>query len=444
MSINNTSIEEGIIGTTDADVHQAPAASSSSSWLGRKRSFKMFVSVAVMFMAVAVIAIALSTGKRRVKAKEANSSLIVGGTKAIEGFPYMVAFRNSAGEHACGGSLIAKDVVLIAAHCYDLNEAILGLHTDVEVIGVKSILPHPDFDGNTTDVDFMLVFLEHAFTASNVEVVTLNSDPTFPLDGQEVTVMGWGSNQYYYGYNSDLLRKANMNIISNEECDASQGTWTFGFESYNNRITNDMMCATSRTSGGAPCDGDSGGPSIVSGGSAGADVQVGIISWSVDCASDTFPSVFARVSNKYNWIVFEVCKGSLYASESGFDCSPIASNPTFSPTDVETVWVDVANRPTYMPTDYVTWLGPGRVYGGCLKAACKEQWKATGVGNFYMGSYADYGCFHKGDNYYWGEGATSDDQINVEPSGQKERVKCGCYGDNCYYDENVKFDDALV
>ena len=46
--------------------------------------------------------------------------------------------------------------------------------------------------------------------------------------------------------------------------------------------------------------------------------------------------MYSRVSSAYKWIESEVCKGSLYASEAGFDCSnarynPVDSVPTVPP-----------------------------------------------------------------------------------------------------------------
>lgn len=45
-----------------------------------------------------------------------------------------------------------------------------------------------------------------------------------------------------------------------------------------------------------------------------------MVSWGIGCASDDFPGVYARVSSAYGWIKDEVCKGSKYASDAGFDC----------------------------------------------------------------------------------------------------------------------------
>lgn len=78
-----------------------------------------------------------------------------------------------------------------------------------------------------------------------------------------------------------------------------------------------MMCARAKTSDA--CQGDSGGPLVVTQGN-GQDIQVGVISWGISCAHPSFPGVYARVSRAHAWIEREVCKGSQYARQAGFDC----------------------------------------------------------------------------------------------------------------------------
>ena len=43
---------------------------------------------------------------------------------------------------------------------------------------------------------------------------------------------------------------------------------------------------------------------------------------------------------------------------------------------------------------------------------------------FYSGSFADYGCFSKGANLYWGVGGTEEQMAIADLGGLKERVWC--------------------
>ncbi|KAL3827305.1 hypothetical protein ACHAXA_005051 [Cyclostephanos tholiformis] len=130
---------------------------------------------------------------------------------------------------------------------------------------------------------------------------------------------------------TDVLMNVDVGYISNMECEATEGPRGM----YNGQIMEDMMCAMA--AGKDSCQGDSGGPLVIREDDADSDVQVGVISRGISCALDPFPGVFARVSHAYEWIQSEVCRGSEYASKTGFDCSSIPTNPPVSsPTNPST------------------------------------------------------------------------------------------------------------
>mmetsp|Transcript_7700 Transcript_7700/g.15981 ORF Transcript_7700/g.15981 Transcript_7700/m.15981 type:complete len:656 (-) Transcript_7700:106-2073(-) len=265
------------------------------------------------------------------------SPRIIGGSEAPSTrYPYAVSLQDRLG-HFCGGSLIAPDLVLTAAHCAggsydivvgreDLNDMSVG-----EKIGTLKEIKHPQYDDATTEFDFNLVVLEKEvdLAAHGVTLMSINSDGSVPSVGQEVTVMGWGDTVAADDVQllSTLLMEVTVKVISNEVCESSTGMIGGWMDSYEGQITEAMLCA--RDEGQDSCQGDSGGPLIIDGGSAGADVQVGVVSWGIGCASASFPGVYARISHVYDWIESQVCTQSAQPPSS-FNCngSPTPPSPT--------------------------------------------------------------------------------------------------------------------
>eukprot|EP00985_Skeletonema_marinoi_P019935 scaffold11609_cov121-Skeletonema_marinoi.AAC.2 len=260
-----------------------------------------------------------------VKERDLKNTRIIGGDEAVENrYGYAVSLSDDWG-HFCGGSLIARDVVLSAAHCDDQGKgnynAVVGRHSlddkDGQKLSVRKAMPHPDYDSDTTDNDFMLIFLKEA-ASDNINIVKLNTDAAIPNIGAPVTVMGWGdidpSDEQEL---SSELMEIEVNVISNDECDDSDGK----FGSYEDQITSNMLCAREEGGGEDSCQGDSGGPLVIKGTDQNGadDTQVGVVSWGIGCAEKDYPGVYARISSEMDWIKSEVCKGSKNPPTS-FDC----------------------------------------------------------------------------------------------------------------------------
>ncbi|KAL7496372.1 hypothetical protein ACHAWT_004528 [Skeletonema menzelii] len=300
----------------------------------------MFLSKAFLLL---LSTSAVSAGNLR-HAKRDLRTRIIGGDEAVEDrYAYAVSLSDSYG-HFCGGSLIAEDVVLSAAHCDSHGKgnyyAVVGRHahedTDGQELRVKKALPHPDYDGDTTDNDFMLIFLNESAN-SNV-FVKLNSDAATPEIGAAVTVMGWGdidpSDEQEL---SSELMEVEVNVITNEECELSDGE----FGSYEDQITSNMLCAREEGGGEDSCQGDSGGGLVIKGAdpSGADDLQVGVVSWGIGCASEDYPGVYARLSAQYDWIKSEVCKGSKNPPSS-FGCEDTESSTTQNDATISTATTD--------------------------------------------------------------------------------------------------------
>jgi trypsin len=168
----------------------------------------------------------LSAEVENSRAQEQADTRIIGGSEAVEDrFSYAVLLTNMM--TSCGGSLIAMDVVLTAAHCsMDLTRmsAFLGIH-DLknlveEAFAVREQVPHPEYNETLIVDNVMLVFLEGASTTENVITVKLNSSPSVPNVGQDVTVMGWGDLNINFMIPSEpsgVLTNINVSIIPKEE-----------------------------------------------------------------------------------------------------------------------------------------------------------------------------------------------------------------------------------
>ncbi|KAL7478263.1 hypothetical protein ACHAW6_004035 [Cyclotella cf. meneghiniana] len=248
----------------------------------------------------------------------AKTRIIGGSLASVSRFSYAVSLQDNWG-HFCGGSLIAPDVVLTAAHCIGGGEykAVIGrdnIYTSNtgDVVYKKREVAHPNYDSSTTENDFALVFLTRSTTA-NVGLARVNSQSSLPSVGQTVTVMGWGDVVAADDLMqlSEELRAVEVKTISNSDCEASSGRVNGVWDSYKNQIFDAMLCAADQSQDA--CQGDSGGPLVMKGSSSNGsgDTVVGLVSWGIGCASDIFPGVYSRVSRAYDWIKREVCSGSI-------------------------------------------------------------------------------------------------------------------------------------
>ena len=204
---------------------------------------------------------------------------------------------SSGNSPECGGSLIAPDTVLSAAHCSgSLSSVVIGrydfsdLSETYEDIPTASETKHPDYCGEQNDL--MIIKLS---TASSFSPIKLDENTETLSAGTDVTVMGWGATASD-GPDSSVLLEVEVDIVSNQECN----------EQYGGGITNDMLCAA--RAGKDSCQGDSGGPLIMKGSDAANDVLVGVVSFGNGCADPSYPGVYSRVSENIAWIKNEMSR----------------------------------------------------------------------------------------------------------------------------------------
>jgi trypsin len=264
-------------------------------------------------------------------------SRIVGGTAVpnVATYPWFVQGRG------CSGSLIAKDMVLTAAHCegfpFDSGVLLNSLtaYDDIRAgraskpaganepsvarfsNGARIQVPHPDYNSNSEANDYMLVKLQGA--VPNAQLVELNFDDNFPAPNQELRVIGVGTTSAN-GPASDVLLQVDVNYVSNNQCNNLYGQGS---------IQGDVMiCAAVANGGKDSCQGDSGGPLF----DEATRKQVGVVSWGVGCADRRYPGVYSRLSGAEDWIKSVVCGNSASSSDFKPDfCNPTPTPPTPTP-----------------------------------------------------------------------------------------------------------------
>jgi secreted trypsin-like serine protease len=231
---------------------------------------------------------------------------IVGGTPApIGAYPWQVSIGvkgipHNVG-HFCGGSLIAPQWVITAAHCVDGGTSADNIDVLLEtnylskggvVIAVEKILVHEQWNPETFDHDVALLRL--AAQSSSHAIPLLKPDNTnSSAPGAIAIASGWGVTRDIDNKPSNILRNVTLQIVSRNDCT--------GTAAYGAAITSTMLCAGFAEGGKDSCQGDSGGPLIVPDGN-GSFVLAGIISWGEGCAQPSKYGVYTDVTSIEAWV----------------------------------------------------------------------------------------------------------------------------------------------
>ncbi|XP_077406772.1 transmembrane protease serine 9-like [Vanacampus margaritifer] len=257
---------------------------------------------------------------------------IARGDVASEGsWPWQASLRRF-GSHVCGGSLITREWVMSAAHCFNSTSTIgwsvfLGrqIFEDVDpnevTRTVAAILLHPFFDTLIFDNDIALLRLSSAVMFTDyIRPVCLAANSSVFNNGTNSWVTGWGSVQEEVPLPLPKLRQVEVPILGNRQCNCLNST---------SLITDNMICAGFLEEGKDTCQGDLGGPLVSHQNSVW--IQSGIIRFGFDCAQPNQPGVYIRVSRYQSWISSHISSdrpGFVQFNSSGPD---VDSNYTCPP-----------------------------------------------------------------------------------------------------------------
>ncbi|OMJ08298.1 Glandular kallikrein, prostatic [Smittium culicis] len=196
---------------------------------------------------------------------------IINGVQAsLSQFPFAVFIYSDLGDtgSACGGTLIAPNVVITAAHCLFDEEtkipvssisvsanSVSNIIKNSNVYSVSRSIPHPSYSASTAENDIGLLIL-----SKNTNVPSSGFAKIYDLPiTNEITAAaaGWGATSNSANATvSDTLMTVPLVISSSSNC-----------RKYNPSYTNNngMTICTANTNSQDTCYGDSGGPLVHTG-----------------------------------------------------------------------------------------------------------------------------------------------------------------------------------
>ncbi|XP_017044870.2 phenoloxidase-activating factor 2-like [Drosophila ficusphila] len=227
-------------------------------------------------------------------------------------FPWAVALFND-GNYFAGGSLIKPGIVLTVAHwLVDKNETDLTVRAgewdlssenerfENQERQVQRMLLHDKFDYQSGANNLALLYLKDSFEFSDHIRTICVASPNKSFQGRRCTVAGWGKIKFNDQEYSSTLKKVDLTIIDNHQCEQQLRHTKLGKHF---TVPENAICAGGELNQDA-CVGDGGSALFCPGGdeSPGQYVQAGIVNWGVGCGQKDVPAMYTEVSKFYKWI----------------------------------------------------------------------------------------------------------------------------------------------
>ncbi len=226
------------------------------------------------------------------------AKIINGNQSKSDAWPWMALIAIDHGNDRigkCGGTLVAPQWILTAAHCVDnlVRAKVLLDRNNLsgkggEVISVSDYVVHPEYTFDIySDADIALLHLERP---SSIKPVTLANDFDFQLEeGNTALAIGWGLTHQ----SNDALGDKDVSPVHLQEVKL---TINSSYECNNHPyLPNNVICLGVYDKK-STCNGDSGGPLLLFDPKSENWKQIGITSFgSTDCSIQDGIGVFTQV-----------------------------------------------------------------------------------------------------------------------------------------------------